>query len=211
MSQRRPPATVNTCDHASIEGPRTGDRRLDRETIRSRLEVVRLASRATGVPAAVLIGLIARPEGPAVVLTERTAHLKNHAAQVSFPGGRMEEDDPGPEATALREAFEEIGLAPDRVEVLGSLPPCETVSGFLVHPFVGWIEPPVRFRPDPHEVAEVFEVPLDFVREPANYRRQREHFGGMLREYYVVSCGGHRIWGATAGILATLADILNRE
>jgi len=161
-----------------------------------------------GVPAAVLIGVVPHPEGPGIILTERTAHLANHAAEISLPGGRVEASDRGPAAAALREAFEEIGLDPGKVELLGCLSPHPTVSGFQVHPFVGWIEPPVVLTPDRREVADIFEVPLDFILDPANHQRDSLTVDGVSREFYVLSYPGHRIWGATAGILVSLAKTL---
>ncbi|MGH6944945.1 MAG: NUDIX hydrolase, partial [Geminicoccaceae bacterium] len=111
-------------------------------------------------PAAVLVGVVARPDGPAVLLTERTHHLKDHAGQVSFPGGRVEPHDPSIAAAALREAEEEIGLDRAKVDLLGELAPYDTITGFRIHPVVGWIEPPFEPIPDRHEVEDVFEVPL---------------------------------------------------
>ncbi len=163
---------------------------------------------AQGIPAAVLIGLLGHPEGPSIILTQRTADLNNHPAEISLPGGRVEADDDGPAGAALREAFEEIGLAPERVEILGCLPPHETVTGFQVYPFVGWIEPPVEFEPDRREVAEIFEVPLSFVLDPANHHRGSIVQAGPRRHFYVLPYPGRRIWGATAGILVELARTL---
>jgi 8-oxo-dGTP pyrophosphatase MutT (NUDIX family) len=160
------------------------------------------------VPAAVLIGLLARADGPCVILTRRQAGLKNHAAEISLPGGRVEPTDGGPADAALREAFEEIGIAPEQVEVLGCLPPHLTVSDFRVYPFVGWVEPPVEFVVDSREVAEVFTVPLSFVLDPANHKHERAVIDGKRREFWVIPYPGHRIWGATAGILAELARAL---
>ncbi len=120
----------------------------------------------------------------------------------------MEPDDDGPAAAALREAFEEIGLPPDRVELLGCLPPYETVTGYRVYPAVGWIDSPVEFVPDEHEVADVFEVPLSFVLDPHNRTRESVVYEGRDACYYVLSYPGRRIWGATAGILVSLARAL---
>jgi 8-oxo-dGTP pyrophosphatase MutT (NUDIX family) len=152
-----------------------------------------------------MVGLLARPDGPHVILTRRQASLKNHAAQISLPGGRVEPTDSGPEDTALRETFEEIGLARARVELLGCLAPHMTVSDFRVYPFVGWIEPPVEFVVDSHEVAEVFEVPLSFVLDPVNHHYESAVLDDVEREFWVIPYPGHRIWGATAGILVELA------
>ena len=156
--------------------------------------------------AAVLIGVVGYATGPRVILTLRTEHLKTHAGQVSFPGGRVEPIDAGPEATALREAQEEIGLRPERVEVLGRLSPYDTITGFRVDPVVGWIEPPVVYSPDPVEVAEVFEVPLKIVLDLRNYRRASHLRDDVRRTFYVLTYDGHRIWGATAGMLVSLAQ-----
>ena len=164
-----------------------------------------------GVPAAVLVGLVARREGPAVILTRRTEHLCNHAGQISLPGGRIEACDAGPAEAALREAREEIGLSPERVELLGCLPPHTTVTGFHVYPFVGWIEELGELAIDRNEVAEVFEVPLTFILDPVNHRRDSLVVDAVRREFYVIPYAGYRIWGATAGILVSLVHILDSE
>jgi 8-oxo-dGTP pyrophosphatase MutT (NUDIX family) len=170
------------------------------------------ASRAPGAaaptPAAVLVGLVDRAGGPALLLTQRTEDLRDHAGQICFPGGRIEPSDGTAAAAALREAQEEIGLDPARVAVLGQLPPYQTVTGFRIHPVVGWISPPFELRPDPHEVAEAFEVPLHFVLDPENHRRQSYRRGPLTRAYYVLPYQGRFIWGATAGILVNLARAL---
>jgi len=163
-----------------------------------------------GVPAAVLVGLVARADGPSVILTHRQPFLRNHAAEISLPGGRVEETDEHPATAALRETFEEVGVPPGRVELLGCLPPLMTVSDFRVYPFVGWIDPPVSFDIDPREVAEVFEMPLSFVLDTANHRRETALVDGGQHEFYVLDYPGHRVWGATAGILVSLAHILVR-
>jgi 8-oxo-dGTP pyrophosphatase MutT (NUDIX family) len=162
-------------------------------------------------PAAVLLGLVARPGGPSVILTQRTAHLRDHAGQISLPGGRIEASDEGPAAAALREAFEEIGLPPAKVELLGGLRPYDTVTGFRIHPVVGWIEPPVELAPDPFEVAEAFELPLAFVLDPANHRRDSYERNGERRRVYVLPYQHRYIWGATAGILVNFARLLLKE
>lgn len=160
------------------------------------------------VPAAVLIPLVAREEGPTVLLTQRTAHLRDHAGQICFPGGRMEAGE-GAAAAALREAEEEVGLVRSRVELLGAIAPYETVTGFRIHPVVGWTAPPLKLVPDPFEVAEIFEVPLAFVLDPGNHERHAYESGSLRRHYYVLPYRGRRIWGATAGMLVNLSLILN--
>ena len=158
-------------------------------------------------PAAVLLGLVARPSEPHIILTQRTAHLRDHAGQISLPGGRLEREDSGPAEAALREAFEEIGLAPGKVEVLGGLRHYDTVTGFRIHPVVGWIEPPVALTLDPYEVAEVFELPLSFVLDPRNHRRDSYDRNGERRHFYVLPYQERYIWGATAGILVNFARL----
>jgi 8-oxo-dGTP pyrophosphatase MutT (NUDIX family) len=158
-------------------------------------------------PAAVLL-LVVNHFDPTVVFTQRTAHLADHAGQISFPGGRCDEADCTPERTALREAQEEIGIAADRVELLGRLPEYRTSTGFAVTPVVGWAEPPMRFDPDPHEVAEVFEVPLAFLLDPRNHRYESAFYKGRMRKYWAMPYGQRFIWGATAGMLVTFQRIL---
>jgi 8-oxo-dGTP pyrophosphatase MutT (NUDIX family) len=159
-------------------------------------------------PAAVLVGVVDRSCGPAVLLTQRTEHLRDHAGQISFPGGRIERCDESPAAAALREAEEEIGLDAAKVEVLGELAPYDTVTGFRIHPVVGWVEPPFALRLDRFEVAEAFEVPLHFVVDPVNHRRHSYRRGTLTRGYYVLPYQGRFIWGATAGILVNLSSLL---
>ena len=154
--------------------------------------------------AAVLVPIIAHPEGFTVLFTRRTAQLKSHSGQISFPGGRAEPGDASPRHTALREAEEEIGLAPARVEVLGQLPEYHTRTGFRVTPVIGLIEPPLEVVPDAREVDEVFEVPLAFLLEPANHRRESRQIGSRMASYYVIEHHGRTIWGATAGMLVNL-------
>ncbi|MFL6570850.1 MAG: CoA pyrophosphatase [Burkholderiales bacterium] len=154
--------------------------------------------------AAVLVPIVDHPSGLTVIFTRRTAHLKAHSGQVSFPGGRAEPEDPTPEVTALREAHEEIGLALERVEVLARLPDYHTRTGFRVTPVVGVVTPPLALVPDPREVEEVFEVPLAFLLDPGNHLRETRELQGRIVGYYVMRYGTHTIWGATAGMLMTL-------
>ena len=154
--------------------------------------------------AAVLVPVVGHSSGLTVIFTQRTVHLKAHSGQVSFPGGRAEPEDPTPEFTALREAQEEIGVAMDRVEVVGRLPEYLTRTGFRVTPVVGLLAPPLSLAPDPREVAEVFEVPLSFLLDPRNHRRETREVQGRQVGYYVMQYGSRRIWGATAGMLVNL-------
>lgn len=162
-------------------------------------------------PAAVLVPVIERPQGLTVLLTQRTAHLNDHAGQVSFPGGRCEPTDPSPVFTALRETEEEIGLDPARVEVLGLLPEYRTGTGFTVTPVVGLVRPPFDLNPDSFEVAEIFETPLDFLLDPANHQRHSMEIGGVVRHYYAMPYEGYFIWGATAGMLVSLYRLLRGD
>jgi 8-oxo-dGTP pyrophosphatase MutT (NUDIX family) len=159
-------------------------------------------------PAAVLIPVIAHPGELTVLFTQRTAHLKSHAGQVSFPGGRAEPGDASAEFTALREAGEEIGLAAGRVEILARLPDYRTRTGFRVTPVIGLVTPPLELSPDPSEVAEVFEVPLVFLLDPRNRQRRTREFQGRQVGYYVFEYQDRVIWGATAGMLVNLHKML---
>jgi 8-oxo-dGTP pyrophosphatase MutT (NUDIX family) len=160
------------------------------------------------VPAAVLVPIINRPAGLTMMLTQRTAHLHDHAGQISFPGGRVDEGDADRIATALREAEEETGLSPSRVEIIGRLPDYDIPTGFRVTPVVGWVEPPFELKLDPFEVADVFEVPLGFFLDPANHQRHSDAKNGRIRHYYSMPYGERNIWGATAGMLYSLYRIL---
>lgn len=173
------------------------------------LERQRLASSAPELtPAAVLLLVVNRPQGPVVVFTQRTPHLSDHAGQISFPGGRAEAADADLARTALREAQEEVGLDPAAVEVLGELPDYHTSTGYRVRPVVGWAEPPLTYTPDPHEVADVFEVPLAFLLDAANHRYESAFYKGRLRHYWAMPWQGRFIWGATAGMLVTFQRIV---
>lgn len=146
---------------------------------------------------------------PRLLFTERTAHLHDHAGQISFPGGRVDEGDPDRATTALREAEEELGLPRSRIEIIGRLPDYDIMTGFRVTPVVGWIEPPVALRPDRFEVADVFEVPLRFFLDPLNHQRHSREVNGVIRHYYAMPFGERYIWGATAGMLFTLYQLLS--
>lgn len=161
-------------------------------------------------PAAVLMPLVDRSQGLTVLFTRRTAHLRSHAGQISFPGGRSEPQDASPAETALRETREEIGLDASRVEVLGFLPSQYTTrSGFIVTPVVGAVRPPFELRPDKSEVDEVFEVPLAFLMDPANHRQGSIVVEGETRHFHAIPYDDYYIWGVTAGILMHFYWYLN--
>lgn len=159
-------------------------------------------------PAAVLVPLIDRAVGMTVLLTHRSPHLADHAGQISFPGGRIEETDADATTCALREAHEEVGLPPASVEVVGRLDTYVVRTGYEVTPVVGLVDPPAALRPDPTEVAEVFEVPLEFFLDPANVELRERTINGMVRQFYVWPYQRHHIWGATAGMLVNLSEAL---
>ena len=154
-------------------------------------------------PAAVLVAF---ESGKGIWLTKRSSHLKHHPGQIAFPGGKLDPGDASLQAAALREAQEEIGLPPDHVRILGTLPPHETVTGFLVTPFVGHVHRPFTARPEAGEVEEVFTVPLSHLIDPSNYQVQSRLWQGQQRRYYAVPWGPYYIWGATARILYGLAS-----
>lgn len=159
-------------------------------------------------PAAVLVPIVARDDGMTVLLTQRTDHLNAHAGQISFPGGRAEEHDPSLEATALRETEEEVGLRVEHIELVGQLDVYVTRTGFEVTPVVGIVTPPFRIKPDPFEVADVFEVPLSFIVDPANHQKESRLHKGIKRQFYVLPYEDRYIWGATAGMLVNLSEVL---
>jgi 8-oxo-dGTP pyrophosphatase MutT (NUDIX family) len=157
-------------------------------------------------PAGVLVAIWDQPGGARLILTKRSSHLKHHPGQIAFAGGKVDPGDDGPMGAALREAWEEIGLPPDGVQVVGSLPPHETVTGFLVTPVLGFVSGDFEPVPEAGEVEEVFTVPLSHVLDPANFRVERRRWRGTWRRYYAVPYGPYYIWGATARILRGLAD-----
>ncbi len=154
--------------------------------------------------AAVLVPIVEHPGGETVLLTRRTDHLHAHAGQVSFPGGRIEPGDASPEAAALRETREEIGLEAGYIEIAGRLDDYQTVTGFLVTPVVALVRPGFTLELDRFEVAEAFEVPLAFLLDPANHHVESRVRAGRRRRYYCFHYRDHRIWGATAGMLMNL-------
>ena len=188
---------------------------LDLASIRARLKRSPPASSVYGddgvgreaagiTPAAVLVPIVTHHDALSVLFTLRTAHLKAHSGQVSFPGGRTEPGDATPEFTALREAEEEIGLPQDRVEIIARLPDYFTRTGYRVTPVVGLLTPPLELDPDPGEVAEIFEVPLGFLLDPRNHHRKTREFKGQTVGFYEMAYGERCIWGATAGMLVNL-------
>ena len=158
--------------------------------------------------AAVLMPLVERDDGVYVLLTQRTTYLNGHAGQISFPGGSVEAQDRHRKDTALRETEEEIGLARSCITVLGQLPEYEMQSGFRITPVVGWVKPPYSTRPDPLEVQDIFEVPLDHFLQPARYQRRRYFLGGKEHKYLAIPYRGRYLWGATAGMLYSFYQLL---
>lgn len=193
---------------------------LDRDTIVRRLSgplpaaapddlhVISLAPGSRVTEAAVLVPIIVRPDALNLLLTQRTAHLADHAGQISFPGGRVEPADSSREETALRETEEEIGLDRSRVTVLGRLPNYDIPSGFRITPVVGWIEPPFELKLDAFEVESVFEAPLAHFLDPRRYERREYHFDARHRHYMAVPYEGRYIWGATAAMLYLFARMM---
>lgn len=163
------------------------------------------------VPASVLVPLVVH-EQPTVLLTQRTSHLSSHSGQIAFPGGKQDREDPDIVSTALREAHEEVGLSPDRVQVIGTLPAYQTGSGFVVTPVVGLVAPGFELVPNAFEVEDVFEVPLAFLMDPANHRHHRLVAEGVQRDWlsmpYRDAQAERFIWGATAGMLRNLYRFL---
>ncbi|MCL4799535.1 MAG: CoA pyrophosphatase [Burkholderiales bacterium] len=212
---------LGTCpepEHMNAPGsPRLPDARWLRERFAARRAFEPLTTgdghlfRRDGVirPASVLVPVVDRDAELSVLFTRRTAHLHDHAGQISFPGGRAEPDESALD-TALRETAEEIGLDPGRVEVLGTLSDYVTVTGYRVTPVVGLVSPPFDLQPDAFEVAEIFEVPLAFLLDPANHQRNRVVAQGLERQYYAMPYGPYYIWGATAGMLMNLYRFLTR-
>lgn len=164
---------------------------------------------ALRVPAAVLVPIVNRADGLTVLFTERASHLKHHAGQISFPGGRIEVSDAGPLAAALRETEEEIGLARAHVELLGYLQPHYIFTGYCVTPVVALVQPHFKLQLDSSEVADVFEVPLDYLLDPAHHQARERQIGDITALVYDLPYGERHIWGATAGMLMSLYRLLS--
>lgn len=189
---------------------------LDLDEIRRRLAAAAPAAQALAgdlgtsgersalMPASVLVPIVARSESLTVLFTRRTARLRAHSGQISFPGGRVEPQDVGPIETALRETQEEIGLARERIELIGTLPEYHTRTGYRITPVVGVVAPPFVLEADPQEVDAVFEVPLSFLLDPRNHQRHTRAFEGRMISYFAMPYGEHYIWGATAAMLVNL-------
>jgi len=160
-------------------------------------------------PAAVLVPVVDRPE-PTVILTERPMTMRRHPGQISFPGGRIEPGE-SPVSAALREAQEEIGLPPDRVDLIGIADPYVTITGFEIIPVIGVVPPDLALSPHPGEVADMFEAPLHFLLDPARQRQRRTDYQGRERCYYEILWGERRIWGATAAMIVNLGRRLSYQ
>ncbi len=196
-------ARLPPCDDLDETGePRAGDHVLNPGHI-----VIAEAVRAAR-PAAVLVPLIARPEGVTVLLTERASTLRSHSGQIAFPGGKIDGPNETPVQAALREAWEEIGLDPSRVEPFGRLDSYLSGSGFRIVPIVAEIETPFALHLNTAEVADAFEVPLGFLMDEANHQRKSRVWQGMERHYYEMPWQKRHIWGVTAGILRSLYERL---
>ena len=170
------------------------------------------AENRTGLThAAVLVPIISRDDGLTVLLTKRTENLKNHPGQISFPGGSVDDTDLNAQHTALRETEEEVGLDPSHVEVIGQLDQYIVGTGYLVSPVIGLIKPPFKLIRQEDEVAEIFEVPLDFLIEPKNFKRYAREFNGTVHHHFSLTWQSYFIWGATAGMLRNLSERLLNE
>ncbi len=178
----------------------------------------RFDARGAPTAASVLVPLVMRGDGLHVLLTQRTAHLRDHAGQISFPGGRAEDEDVDAVATALRETEEEVGLDRRHIEIIGTLPVYTTVTSYVVTPVVALVDPDFTLTVDPFEVAEAFEVPLGFLMTPAHHRRHSVELGGVQRQFLSMPWQGldaarppYFIWGATAAMLRNLYRFLAHE
>ena len=167
-------------------------------------DVMESAEAGEAMPAAVLVAVVDRPV-PTIILTERPMTMRKHPGQISFPGGRIDPGDAGPVEAALREAEEEIGLPPDRVEVIGIADRYVTITGFEVVPVIGVIPPGLPLAPHPSEVASMFEAPLDHLLDPRRHQVRSAEYKGVERTYFEIEWEDRRIWGATAAMLVNLS------
>ena len=179
--------------------PKTGDHNLNRE---------KFAYAGVGKPSAVLVPIVDHADGASVLLTQRTSALRSHAGQIAFPGGRMDPEDATPVDTALREAFEEIGLMAGDAEPVGYLDVYQTGTGYRVVPVLAIVRPGLQWRLNPDEVEAAFEVPLAFLMQAENRQLHEREFNGVMRSFYAFPYGERYIWGATAGMLQNLHDRL---
>jgi 8-oxo-dGTP pyrophosphatase MutT (NUDIX family) len=162
-------------------------------------------------PAAVLVPLVRRPEGWTMLLTQRTHSMPTHPGQISFPGGRIQPGDADAVAAAIRETVEETGLPAEFIRPVGGFDLYRTGTGYSISPIVACVEPGFSLSPDPREVDEVFETPLEFLMNPLNHQRHERELGGRLRSYYAMPYGDRYIWGATAGMIRVLYERLYGE
>ena len=208
VAQQAPGAPDQPWDAVIAQAERAPAARVPGSLRHSEESWGRLPASEPITPAAVLVAVIERKGALSVLLTRRAERLARHAGQISFPGGRADPGDGTPQKTALREAEEEIGLPQSSVEIVGRLDDYLVGTGYRITPVVGFVAAPPEFEPDAHEVAEVFEVPLSFVLEPANYRRDGLRVGGVERRFYVLAYGAYHVWGATAAILVNFRDVV---
>lgn len=192
------PRIVDAVRALNVPGRQTSDFDLNPDTVLSPDRPLRQAG--------VLCAIEEGAKGATIILTKRAARLKHHPGQIAFPGGKQDAGDADSIAAALREAEEEIGLPRGQVEVLGTLPTHETVTGFVVTPVIGRVTAPFEDRPQRGEVDEIFRVPLSHVTDPALFRVEGRRWRGSMRRYYTVPYGPYYIWGATARILRALAE-----
>jgi 8-oxo-dGTP pyrophosphatase MutT (NUDIX family) len=206
-----PPDDLRARIEARLRGTRPGGDPLAallRETPADKHEILRRAVPPSLVDAAVLVPIVERPQGLTVLLTQRASHLKHHAGQISFPGGRVEPGDSGPWDAALREAEEEVGLSREFVTPAGYLPDHMVISGFRITPAVGFVRPGFDLRLDRTEVEDAFEVPLQFILDPSHHVPRNRHYQGVTVVTYDIPWQGRQIWGATANMLVTLCHAL---